>query len=118
MQIYFHLFFLSFYLVVRKFCLSLSYQIIQTMKTITAYKLSDGRIVENEKEAIKTEKVLTFKKEMEKLADENYVRFDYEYEFADFMDAHAEKLFAIFTKRFGSSEKSTIFTPTKTKTIL
>lgn len=92
------------------------------METITAYKLSDGRIVENEKEAIETEKVLTFKNEMEKLADENYIRFDYEYEFADFMDTHAERLFAIFNKRFGSSKKLTIFTssnePTKTKSIL
>ena len=92
------------------------------METITAYKLSDGRIVENEKEAIETEKVLTFKNEMEKLADENYIRFDYEYEFADFMDEHAERLFAILSKRFGSSKKLTIFTssnePTKTKTVL
>jgi hypothetical protein len=70
------------------------------MKTITAYKLSDGSIVENEKEAIKTEKVLTFKKEMEKLADDDYIRFDFEHEFVEFMDRNAEKLFAIFSKRF------------------
>lgn len=70
------------------------------MKTITAYKLSDGSIVENEKEAIETEKVLTFKKEMEKLATKEYIRFDFEYQFVEFMDEHAEKLFAILSKRF------------------
>ena len=84
------------------------------MKTITAYKLSDGTIVENEKEAIKTEKVLTFKKEMEKLAKDEYLRIDFDEDFVNFMDEHAEKLFAIFSKRFGSSEKLTIFTKTKT----
>ena len=70
------------------------------METITAYKLSDGSIVEDKKEAIEAEKILIFKKEMEKLADDNYIRFDFEHEFVDFMDKHAEKLFAILSKRF------------------
>jgi hypothetical protein len=74
------------------------------MKAITAYKLSDGSIVENEKEAINTEKVLTFNKEMEKLATKSYIRFNFEHEFVEFMDENAEELMKIFTKRFGSSK--------------
>jgi len=70
------------------------------METITAYKLSDGSIVENETEAIETEKVLIFKKEMEKIATKEYIRFEFEEDFVEFMDKHAEKLFAIFSKRF------------------
>ena len=72
------------------------------MKTITAYKLSDGRIVENEKEAIKIEKVLTFKNEMVELVEDSdiYVRFNDVEEFVEFMDENAEKLFEILSKRF------------------
>jgi dsDNA-binding SOS-regulon protein len=94
------------------------------MKTITAYKLSDGSIVECEKEAIETEKVLTFKNEMIELVEDSdvYVRFNDVEEFVEFMEENAEKLMKIFSKRFGSSEKLTIFTssnePTKTKSIL
>jgi hypothetical protein len=72
------------------------------MKTITAYKLSDGSIVENENEAIKAEKILTFKNEMVELVEDSdvYVRFNDVEEFVEFMDEHAEKLFAILSKRF------------------
>jgi hypothetical protein len=70
------------------------------METITAYKLSDGSIVEDENEAIEAEKILTFKKEMEKLAKDEYLRIDFDEDFVNFMDEHAEKLFAILSKRF------------------
>ena len=72
------------------------------METITAYKLSDGSIVENENEAIKAEKILTFKNEMVELVEDSdvYVRFNDVEEFVEFMDENAEKLFAILSKRF------------------
>jgi len=87
------------------------------MKTITAYKLSDGSIVECEKEAIETEKVLSFKNELYKFASRVYVRIDDEDDFAHFMDSHGKEIYEILDKKFGGSKKLTIFTssnePTK-----
>lgn len=91
------------------------------MKTITAYKLSDGSIVECEKEAIETQKKLDFKDELYHLIEmtESYIHSS---DLVEFMDENAEELFKILSKRFGSSKKLTIFTssnePTKTKSIL
>jgi hypothetical protein len=69
------------------------------METITAYRLSDGSIVEDKKEAIKIEKVLTFKHELYHLIEmtETYISAS---DLVEFMDENAEKLFAILSKRF------------------
>jgi hypothetical protein len=66
------------------------------MKTITAYKLSDGSIVENEAEAEAKEKKILFDMAIKKLINEKVTYTEYKDEVWDFIIANKTELKKIF----------------------